>query len=178
MRLRLEDCAATPWANGGGVTREMAVKRIGDQVAWRISVAEIERDGPFSRFPGLARVHTIIRGAGLDLHGTGDPMTARPFEPLPFDGALALNARLLDGPCRAFNVIYDPQIATVTVGVHADALDFEVAAGEFVFVASGIVTAGGIRLVAGDVIRPDGAVTLTPTPDSKALRARFVEVPD
>lgn len=177
MQIRLDEIAATPWANGGGVTRELATHQIGGQVAWRISVAEIERDGPFSRFPGLARVHTIIDGAGLDLQGAEGTLKARPFAPLPFDGALELQAGLLDGPCRAFNVIYDPQIVTVAVDVRTGAQAFDAAADAFVFVAVGEVTINGAGLGAGEAMRPDDAVTVTPAPGAKVLHARFVETP-
>ncbi|WP_420584815.1 HutD family protein [Ruegeria sp.] len=177
MRIRLDDCAATPWANGGGVTRELALKRIGDRVVWRISVAEIERDGPFSCFPGLARWHTIIAGAGLDLHGEIGVLKARPFEPLPFDGGLALTARLLEGPCLAFNVIYDPRVVAVHVDVRAGAQVFDVAMGAFVFVASGQATAGGAPIVAGEGFRPEEVVTITLASDATVLHVRFVETP-
>ncbi|WP_050603848.1 HutD family protein [Ruegeria sp. 6PALISEP08] len=175
--MRVDACKATRWANGGGVTRELAAKRVGGQVAWRISVAEIEREGPFSRFPGLARVHTIIEGAGLALHGADEVLSARPFEPLRFDGALAVTARLLDGPCRAFNVIYDPQIVSITVDVHSGKQAFYVAEDEFVFVVSGTVSTDRTWLVAGDAIRTAGAAMLAPAPDSKVLHVRFAEVP-
>jgi environmental stress-induced protein Ves len=41
-----------PWKNGGGVTRELLAWPGGGDWQVRISVAEIEADGPFSSFPG------------------------------------------------------------------------------------------------------------------------------
>ncbi len=177
MRIRLDETAAAPWANGGGVTRELAVQRTEHQLAWRISVAEIGRDGPFSRFPGLARVHTIIDGAGLNLQGSTDIYKARPFKPLYFDGALPLNARLLGGPCRAFNVIYDPRVTTASVDVHIGAQPFDVAPFGFVFVAKGMAaTSVGAQLIAGEAEWPDDALTVTPAPDAIVLSVRFAQV--
>ncbi|MDP3170391.1 MAG: HutD family protein, partial [Polaromonas sp.] len=47
--IPLEDVAPTPWRNGGGVTRELIAWPTPQDWDWRISVAEIEKDGPFSR---------------------------------------------------------------------------------------------------------------------------------
>ncbi|MEC4600651.1 HutD family protein, partial [Burkholderia vietnamiensis] len=44
---------ASPWKNGGGVTREIAAYPPGaalDAFAWRVSVADVGAGGPFSRF--------------------------------------------------------------------------------------------------------------------------------
>lgn len=177
-RWKLEECAPVPWANGCGITRELAAERDGARFLWRISVAEIAAGGPFSSFPGLVRWHTITDGAGLDLQGEGKALRARPFEPLPFDGALELEAHLLDGPCRAFNVIYDPERIAAQVAVHAGAHLFDVAADAFVFVAAGTVQVSeATRLVAGDAIRPEATGALTPSADARVLNVRFSEVP-
>ena len=70
MTLRLVDLAATapqPWRNGGGLTRELlAWPGSGDWVL-RVSVADIEADGPFSAFPGIDRWFTVLSGAGVRL---------------------------------------------------------------------------------------------------------------
>lgn len=111
MRFSLGSIAPEPWKNGGGSTRELAAQygQNGQQL-WRVSLAEIDRDGAFSTFPGLARIHCIVAGAGLVLLGAdGLRMEAKPRIPLMFDGSLKLQAQLRDGPCRAFNLIYDPQ---------------------------------------------------------------------
>jgi environmental stress-induced protein Ves len=175
---RLEDSVATPWANGGGLTREVTAHRQGEQVLWRLSVAEIAADGPFSAFAGVARVHVIIKGAGLDLRGVDGVLAARPFVPLAFDGALALEARLLDGPCRAFNVMYDPAAITAEVIVQAGASAFRVAAGTFVHVALGRAEVeDGTGLTVGDTLCPDRAVTLHPGKGAQLICARFEPLP-
>ena len=55
------------WKNGAGWTRE--ILRMPDQTDWnwRLSIAEIERDGPFSVFPGVDRELVLIHGNGLRL---------------------------------------------------------------------------------------------------------------
>lgn len=115
MRLDAAKCPRTRWKNGGGYTRELAREGVGETSAWRLSLADIDENGPFSAFPGMKRIHTIIKGRGLTLQGDGTTLTALPFAPLNFDGGLALTAGLIDGPCRALNVIYDPGVCRITV---------------------------------------------------------------
>ena len=110
-RLALARLPATPWKNGGGTTREIAVfptdAGLGD-FDWRLSVAEVERHGPFSAFPGIDRTIVLLRGAGMELRdperGTGCVLTY-PGDVWAFAGERAIDARLVDGPTRDFNVM-------------------------------------------------------------------------
>jgi uncharacterized protein len=52
--IELAQVEPRPWRNGGGVTRELLAWPGGDDWALRLSVAEIERDGPFSAFRSRA----------------------------------------------------------------------------------------------------------------------------
>ena len=57
-----------PWKNGGGTTRELLSWPPG--VAdwhWRISVAQVETEGPFSRFDGVQRWFAVLDGEGVEL---------------------------------------------------------------------------------------------------------------
>lgn len=68
--LRAAGRAAAPWKNGGGVTREIAAGPEGagmDTFAWRVSLADVGADGPFSVFPEVTRVLTVVDGAGMEL---------------------------------------------------------------------------------------------------------------
>ena len=56
-----------PWRNGGGVTREYLVHPGADAFEWRVSVADVASDGPFSEFAGYERVLTLLSGAGMAL---------------------------------------------------------------------------------------------------------------
>ena len=107
--LRAADRIATPWKNGGGVTREIAVSPPGagpGAFEWRISLAEIATDGPFSTFPGVDRVLTVIEGQGLmlDVDGRLLAMDAA-SPPLAFAGEVEVSARLTDGPIRDLNLM-------------------------------------------------------------------------
>lgn len=106
-RVLTSDIAPVPWKNGGGVTRELATGGgSGTAWGWRVSLAEVARDGPFSAFPGVDRVIAVIDGAGMDLVAPDGVKTAlEPFQPVRFSGDAALNGRLRDGPVRDLNVM-------------------------------------------------------------------------
>jgi environmental stress-induced protein Ves len=107
--LRAADRIATPWKNGGGVTRELAVFPPGaamDAFEWRISLAEIAADGAFSTFPGVDRVLTVIEGQGLMLDVDGRLLALDAASPpLAFAGDAEVSARLTDGPIRDLNLM-------------------------------------------------------------------------
>ncbi|PLQ01452.1 HutD/Ves family protein [Cupriavidus pauculus] len=110
-RFALDAIAPTPWKNGGGTTREIAVWPPGagmDTFDWRISVADIATDGPFSAFPGIDRQIVLIDGAGVHLQAHDDSFChklVRVGEPFAFSGDTAIHAALVDGPTRDFNVM-------------------------------------------------------------------------
>lgn len=90
-----------PWRNGGGITRPLAT----ESNQWRISLAEIERDGPYSRFEGMSRTSLIVRGRGVMLRDKHATVLLKPFEAVEFDGDAGWNASLIDGPVTALNVM-------------------------------------------------------------------------
>lgn len=98
----------TPWKNGGGITHEIAQEPGPKDWLWRISIAEVASDGPFSRFEGLSRVLTVIEGDGIDLHHADGLLQARPLHPVAFSGDTPIDGRLTCGPIRDLNVIFDP----------------------------------------------------------------------
>jgi environmental stress-induced protein Ves len=96
---------AVPWKNGGGVTRNIAVCPPGaglDDFDWRVSIADVAASGAFSRFPGVDRTILLLEGAGMML---GDAALTFPFEAHRFRGEDPVNALLVDGPSRDFNVM-------------------------------------------------------------------------
>ncbi|MBI2768466.1 MAG: HutD family protein [Burkholderiales bacterium] len=104
--VSLADVAATPWKNGGGVTRELLAWPSAQDWRVRISVAEVEQDGPFSRFDGVQRWFAVLHGAGvrLDVEGRLHELTSA-SEPLAFDGGAATNCTLIQGATRDFNLM-------------------------------------------------------------------------
>jgi uncharacterized protein len=106
--IRRSELAPTPWKNGAGVTREIAAVRRGEAVVWRLSMADVASDGPFSNFAGLIRVLTVIDGNGMELITPTETLYADYGEPVRFDGALKIEAKLIDGPLRDLNLFFDP----------------------------------------------------------------------
>ncbi len=111
--MELIDTSALPavaWKNGGGSTRTVAVSPEGagfDDFVWRVSIAEVEQSGAFSSFPGIDRTILLLDGAGMVLDGSDGVAHAltTPFEPYAFRGEDVLEARLVDGISRDFNVM-------------------------------------------------------------------------
>ncbi|MFD3945262.1 HutD family protein [Streptomyces sp. NPDC058579] len=104
----VETLTASRWRNGGGATREIAAWPAGtEEFGWRVSVADIDRDGPFSAFPGIDRTLTLLTGDGVRLTcpGVFDRLLARAGEPFAFSGDDALAAELPGGACRVLNIM-------------------------------------------------------------------------
>ena len=108
-RIDLRTIAPQPWKNGAGLTREIAFGGASSsEFDWRISLAEVERDAPFSAFPGVERCIVLLRGAGMQLRSTDgaiDHALTTPLAPFRFTGDVALTASLVDGPSSDFNVM-------------------------------------------------------------------------
>ncbi len=91
--LRAGDRRAVPWKNGGGVTHEIAAFPPGarlDTFDWRISMATVERAGPFSTFEGVDRTLTLLVGS-LSLQYPEAELVAldERSDPFSFDGGTA-----------------------------------------------------------------------------------------
>lgn len=133
------------WRNGGGTTRTIAT---GDG-PWRVSLASIERDGPYSRFPGIERTSLIVSGAGVTLTSDEAVVQLHPFAAETYDGDVAWNATLVGGPCVALNVMiatgrYSAYVGVVDapVVVHPGCTAIGIALGAGYTVAEGVETPG------------------------------------
>ncbi len=105
--VRFEDVKPQLWKNGGGVTRELLAWPTADDWLVRISVADIEMDGPFSAFPGITRTITVLSGAGIWLDSPLD-MELRPKDPpCTFPGDIAPRCELLRGATRDLNAMFN-----------------------------------------------------------------------
>jgi len=95
------------WRNGAGWTREIAVEPEGDW-AWRLSIAEIEQDGPFSRFPGIDREIVLLSGNGVRLRFDEGGVHALepPHGRLRFAGEAGVHGELIDGVTQDFNLMW------------------------------------------------------------------------
>jgi environmental stress-induced protein Ves len=105
--LRSVDYVARPWKNGGGTTRDIAVSPPGaslDNFDWRLSLAQVDRDGPFSRFDNVDRTLVLLSGA-MTLHERDRRIDLVRNEPFAFAGERAIEATVGGGATVDFNVM-------------------------------------------------------------------------
>jgi hypothetical protein len=169
---------ARPWKNGAGLTREIASSPRGatlDDFDWRLSVADVAADGPFSTYAGIDRTIALLRGAGMRLRsddGRLDHGLDAVAAPFCFDGEAAIVATLLGGACTDFNVMtrrgrFQADVLALTTDTAlapADALmllcvrgvwTISACAGEPLWPAQGVLWR-----------QPMGALHVRPAPDS------------
>jgi environmental stress-induced protein Ves len=107
--LRARDGAATPWSNGGGVTREVALSPPGTGSAafdWRISIATVSRGGPFSVFPGVDRELAVLKGMlTLSIQGQDETSLGPQSPAIHFPGDVPTSGDPRGGPVTDLNVM-------------------------------------------------------------------------
>jgi environmental stress-induced protein Ves len=157
-----------PWRNGGGHTREICAWPPGagiDDFAWRVSVATIARDGPFSRFPGIVRTAVLLDGAGLRLRAGADRVElAGPYAQATFDGALPWQCELRETLVQVFNVMVREGLAARVTLASGTTLDVPRARFRVVYAARGSAdgeaAADAFALAEGDACLVDDASAL------------------
>ena len=108
--IRTSECRTTAWKNGGGSTTEIAVAPPGaslDHFDWRVSMACVASDGPFSEFAGIDRTLAVVTGGGLSLTiGDAAPIVLdRNSDPISFAGDMPTSAVLAAGAVTDLNVM-------------------------------------------------------------------------
>lgn len=108
--IRATECPKTPWKNGGGSTKELMLWPADaglDNFDWRISVADVEAEGPFSVFTGVQRHITLLKGDAMLLNNniTGQSHLLTPLKPYEFSGEDDITAYLPHGATQDFNVM-------------------------------------------------------------------------
>ena len=108
--LRKDSFRTMPWKNGGGETTEIAVFPQGagmDNFLWRVSMARVATDGPFSSFPEIDRSLTLLDGDGMTLRvaGRDDVHLTMQSPPYAFPGDAATEGILTGGPILDLNVM-------------------------------------------------------------------------
>lgn len=108
--IRFAELAATPWKNGGGITRQLLIHPPAanlDTFTLRVSIADVDSDGPFSDFSGIDRSLGLLAGGGLTLLEHGQPLTTLQAggELYVFDGSRAISSQRVAGKVQDFNVM-------------------------------------------------------------------------
>ncbi|MDL2226777.1 HutD family protein [Deltaproteobacteria bacterium OttesenSCG-928-M10] len=177
--LKPEDYRQMPWKNGLGTTCEILREPAGDEVPfdWRVSIAEIKENGPFSLFPQYMRVINTLEGRGMVM--TVDGVRTHPllkYDPYVFHGASRVESELIDGPIRDFNLIYRPDVCPSRLGwynVHQAQRVVSRAGRILVFTVHGLTLESG-----GVSVGLDSWCTLDLSNDSQAETALVLTGPD
>jgi environmental stress-induced protein Ves len=108
--IRAADHRVMRWKNGGGTTAEIVVSPQGaglEDFDWRLSMATVERDGPFSAFPGIDRTLSILEGEGIRLSaGADEPVElTKSSKPHVFAADAPASADLVAGAVIDLNVM-------------------------------------------------------------------------
>ena len=99
----------TRWKNGLGWTREIIrYPNQDDPLSWRLSIAEVDKDGAFSVFENIDRELILLSGEGMRLNfSDGESVTLNPpHDKHRFAGERELSAELISGPTQDFNVMW------------------------------------------------------------------------
>jgi hypothetical protein len=94
------------WLNGKGVASEIARYPSGqDDFDWKVSIATVVVDGPFSSMPGLDRVLIPLSEGGLKLLVDGEPLELGRWQVHEFRGETAVEALDVSHPTIDLNLI-------------------------------------------------------------------------
>jgi environmental stress-induced protein Ves len=121
----LAELSPVAWANGGGLTTELASGKI-DATAdaasaawdWRISVARIERSGPFSALPGIGRALIPLTADLSELRIDGNPHRVRRHAIVRFDGGSEVVCGPVPAPVHVLNVMVRSGVVDAAVTIH------------------------------------------------------------
>jgi environmental stress-induced protein Ves len=107
--IRFEELAASPWKNGGGVTREVIrFPRSSDlhDFHLRISIADVHSSGPFSLFPDHDRMIIQLTGLPMTLRSASldSPIHLSVNQPFYFSGATNIHCDI-ESPTTDYNLM-------------------------------------------------------------------------
>jgi environmental stress-induced protein Ves len=95
-----------PWANGRGTSFEIASDRNeAGEWAWRLAMAPVNEDGPFSRIECVNRFLAVVEGAGMLLSVDRKKLQCLPMQVVQFRGDAITEATLTDGPIMDINLM-------------------------------------------------------------------------
>lgn len=92
------------WKNGLGITFEIA-RDTKEPPAWRLSIATIAHDGPFSSFFGYDRTIVALDDGGVVLKVDSVLQELALLEPYSFRGESVVSATVSSPPVRDLNVM-------------------------------------------------------------------------
>lgn len=176
--FRRSDFREGRWRNGRGVSWDIASDRPGEAFDWRLAVARIDNDAPFSHYPGIDRIFTLIDGAGLslDVAGAGVLPVPERFVPTHFSGDADCTCKLINGPCRALNLFLRRDSVGAQVIIHDGGGSVAVghSGDTLLFVLRGTARVGDAALDLEDAAKISGTAQIVLTQDAALYEARLV----
>lgn len=189
--LRAHDQKVVPWKNGGGLTREV-ISDTGDNAGagflWRVSIATIGKDGPFSEFTGIDRTIALMQGDPVLLRSDKQEMLlAKDGDPYAFSGELPITATITGTETTNLNVMTRRGYCrhSLTRLQHDENILIEGESDETIIIFNGPAVA---RLAAGDFaaqqfdaitgIDKGDRITLLPQAGSEIFVVRITKNPD
>jgi environmental stress-induced protein Ves len=161
--IAAKDFVEGPWLNGLGRSWDIASYPVGARghtFDWRFAIARIDGDVPFSHYPGIDRVFTLIDGPGLDLDivGSGKLLIDQPFIPQRFPGDAETFCRLRSTPCRALNLFCNRSRVAAEVNVFRNVRGQSAGGPTLFFLFTGRATLDGVELECGAAAIAEGKV--------------------
>ena len=108
-----------PWRNGLGSTVELLAEtpNKNEAFSWRLSIASVANDGPFSDFSGYDRTLLLLEGSGITLNKPNGifKVLNSSLDYANFKGEDLIDATLHDGPIKDFNIMTLRSICTSSV---------------------------------------------------------------
>jgi uncharacterized protein len=134
-----------------------------DDFGWRFAIARIDGDVPFSHYPGVDRVFTLIEGQGLDLEFEGRNTLAvdRLFVPHFYPCDVPTFCRLRSGPCRALNLFLKRGQWRAEVDILSSNAEITHPGRILLFALDGASEANGVRLEQGDAAVTENRVSIS-----------------
>lgn len=110
-----------PWANGRGTSYEIASDRNeAGEWAWRLAMAPVNEDGPFSRIECVNRSLAVVEGAGMVLSVDRKKLQCLPMQVIRFRGDAITEATLTDGPIMDINLMVRRKEADGDMAIFSD----------------------------------------------------------
>ena len=108
-----------PWRNGLGSTVELLAEtpNKNEDFSWRLSIASVANDGPFSDFSGYDRTLLLLEGSGITLNKPNGifKVLNSSLDYANFKGEDLIDATLHNGPIKDFNIMTLRSICTSSV---------------------------------------------------------------
>lgn len=149
--IRASEYKVMPWKNGGGETAEIAAFPEGASMqdfGWRVSMAKVTENGPFSLFRDIDRTLSILEGQSmaLTIDGAAPEVLTKDSEPLAFAADVPVSATLPEGEIRDLNVMTRRGSFTHSVTRIARPESFHVTCGDTIL----IIASGTINIRSGE----------------------------